>query len=266
MESAVRDTVPASERMFYSEVICALISTSAPAWSSLPICPHYFRTKHRRAELAGAAGSTGPAGATGATGAASTVAGPTGSTGPAGPTGAASTVAGPTGPTGSAGATGPAGATGATGAASLVPGPTGATGATGSTGATGATGSAGGGSSVFFMVRFSINLQASTSYFPVNGSGSVLTSTTESTAQLIAPGSCTASGLRVDLSGTSFDRTITLRVNGSNTALSCSLTTGTPTCTNTGSTVSISAGDYIDYSVTGGSQSLFSGYASALCQ
>ena len=119
---------------------------------------------------------------------------------------------------------------------------------------------------MFFMVRFSINLQAATSYFPVNGSGSILTSTTESSGQLIAPDNCTASGLRVDLTGTSFDRTVTLRVNGSNTALSCNLTTGTPTCSNTGSTVSISTGDYINFSVTGGSQSLFSGYASAVCQ
>jgi len=88
----------------------------------------------------GATGGTGPQGVTGATG-------PKGATGAAGSNGSngangASGAAGATGPTGAAGPTGPSGREGATGKNGTT-GARGATGATGAQGATGATGPAG---------------------------------------------------------------------------------------------------------------------------
>lgn len=96
--------------------------------------------------------------------------------------------------------------------------------------------------------------------------GVFLANSTESMIQLPSPITCTAQNLRVNAAGTTASRTVTLRVNGSATSLSCSLTTGSPTCSNTGSTVSITAGDLLTYDVSGGTQSGLGVYVSAVCQ
>jgi len=211
----------------------------------------------------GPTGPTGPLGPTGPTGAASTVPGPTGPTGAAGatgatgPTGAASTVPGPTGPTGATGAAGPTGPTGPTGAASMVPGPTGPTGATGATGPTGPAGTGG----VNFTARNALNSGGTFG----GVSGLIITNSTESTVVMPSPQTCTAQNLRVNMAGTTVSRTFTLRINGSNTSLSCSITTGSPTCSNTGSLVSVTVGDLLSYSISGGSDPV-NAYMTMTCQ
>jgi len=96
--------------------------------------------------------------------------------------------------------------------------------------------------------------------------GNFSASTDESTARLIVPAACTARNLRANFTGTVASRTITLRVNEGATSLSCSVTSGSPTCTNSGSTVNLSTGDFINYEVTGGNQAGLSGYVSAVCE
>lgn len=205
----------------------------------------------------GSVGVTGPTGATGADGA-------------TGPTGAASSVPGPTGPTG---ATGAVGATGATGAASTVPGPTGpagATGATGTTGATGATGATGptgtGGVGMFFMSRVAFTTPGI--YGAVNGTLGI--NATESLVELVAPADCTVRNLRADVTGTTAGRTITFRVNGLSTALTCGVPSGAPTtatCTDLVHTVDIAAGDRLSYEITGAVTDISVGaYLSLVCQ
>ena len=196
--------------------------------------------------------STGTTGATGATGAASTVPGPTGATGATGltgatgPAGADSTVMGPRGFTGPVGPTGPTGATGATGAASTVAGPTGPTGLTGPTGATGATGATGptgpSGSPQFLFGGADNIKRASTTYFTVG-----VADTTENLADLTVPAAGTMSRLSIGLSaqagntGTSY--TFTLRKNGVNTSVTCTITFTQTSCNDLVNSASFVAGD-----------------------
>ncbi|HVT58218.1 MAG TPA: LamG-like jellyroll fold domain-containing protein [Thermoanaerobaculia bacterium] len=162
-------------------------------------------------------GGTGAAGPTGAAGA----------TGPAGP-------AGPTGAMGAAGAAGPAGPTGATGPAGPA-GPTGAKGATGVPGANGTSGSAMGGN------------------YPNTATGSFLmpwsdtTSAIEANASVPLP-SGTASKLVVSLTtepGAGGSATITIRKNGVDTALRCTISGIANTCSDTADSVTFSDGDLL---------------------
>ena len=219
----------------------------------------------------GPTGTTGPAGPTGVTGAASTVPGPTGSTGPQGPagptgaTGAASTVPGPTGstgpqgpqgstgptganstvpgPTGSTGPQGPAGPTGATGAASTVPGPTGPMGPTGATGAAGP--------GALFVATHPVNSTLPRHYAIVGDSSRTL-----STEAVVPMGvACTFNLLRVHPI-VSTDLTVTLMVDGANTALGCTVA-GTGDCTSTNA-VAVAAGSLVQLHVTGAGPATFS--------
>jgi hypothetical protein len=219
----------------------------------------------------GAVGPTGPVGATGAAGA-------TGAVGPTGPVGAtgAPGATGAVGPTGPAGATGAPGATGATGANGAVgpTGPAGATGAPGATGATGANGNngvngvngadgrdgntgpqgpAGATGLVAFMAGHNAATYSNTSntYLAVVASA---TSTTESPVQAPIPTSCIASNLYVALSGVpGNNRTITvwLRIDGADSALTCTVQTGQTTCSDTDS-VALAAGQLITFRVRAG--------------
>jgi len=168
-------------------------------------------------------GMTGAAGATGATGATGP-AGPQGPAGVTGPTGPAGPI-GPAGPTGPAGAVGPAGATG----------PIGPTGASGPPGASGTSGSAIGGN------------------YPNTASGSFLmpwgntASATEVNTNLPLP-SGTASKLVVSLTkepGAGQSATITIRKNGVDTALSCTISGIANTCTDATDSVTFSNGDML---------------------
>jgi len=172
---------------------------------------------------AGPAGPIGPTGATGPTGAAGPIgpAGPTGSVGPTGATGATGPV-GPAGPLGPSGPTGPAG-------------PTGATGATGAPGANGTSGSAIGGN------------------YPNTGNNQFLipwsdsSSATEANADIPLP-SGTASKLvvsRVVAPGAGHMVTITIRKNGVNTGLTCTISGTATTCTDTANSVTFSDGDFL---------------------
>jgi hypothetical protein len=212
---------------------------------------------------AGATGPTGPAGATGATGAT----GPAGATGAVGPTGPAGAT-GATGATGSPGApgapgatgatgpTGPAGATGATGATGPA-GATGATGATGPAGPTGATGTGGG----YAAGGVKDIKRAATRYMglwfqglPSNGIASIadpLAAAAEADAQETLIKSGTVTALKIQLAvaaggaGTSY--TFTVRKNGADTSIACTITGAATTCTGTGS-VSFAAGDLFSIS------------------
>lgn len=162
-------------------------------------------------DLVAQKGDTGGTGATGSTGAT----GATGATGPSGPTGA----------------TGPAGPTGPTGAA----GPAGATGPTGAPGANGTSGSAIGGN------------------YPNTGNNLFLipwgntSSATEDNANIPLP-SGTASKLvvsRVVAPGAGHSITVTIRKNGVNTALTCTISGTATTCTDTADSVTFSDGDLL---------------------
>lgn len=131
---------------------------------------------------------------------------------------------------------------------------------TGATGPTGPTGPAGTGGALF-SARNALNTGGT--FGGVNGL--IVTNSTESTVVMPAPLTCTMSNLRVNMAGTTVSRTFTLRINGSNTSLSCSITTGSPTCSNTGSTVSVTVGDLLGYSISGGSDAV-NAYMTMSCQ
>jgi hypothetical protein len=150
---------------------------------------------------------------------------------------------GPTGPTGVTGTTGVTGATGATGATG--------TGVAGATGPTGPTGSGG------FQILFS---QITTNTAPprYNQLSSQITgSTTEGQYQTRFVAGCTVSNLQVDLSSSgsavnvTADTVVGIRANGS-TVLSCTILSGTSSCSNTGSGT-INASDLVNVAVLSGS-------------
>ena len=149
--------------------------------------------------------------------------------------------AGPTGPQGIAGAPGATGSTGATGPA----GNTGATGATGTTGAEGATGSTG--ASAFSILTGSSggNVGSSLIYMGM-GSG---TSAAEGNVQGLTPSlGMQASKLAVRLStapGVAASRTVTFRVDGMSTPLSCTAFGLSTYCEDTLNSVNVPAGSLI---------------------
>lgn len=211
---------------------------------------------------AGATGATGPTGANGSIGATGPsgsmgVAGPTGSTGSPGGTGAT----GPTGQTGASGATGPTGQTGASGATGPsgppgAPGATGNPGSNGTIGSTGPTGQAGPtgaqGTALAGTVSES-NFSASTNYYTPLGSAR---GTSQSGLQsLLMPNACTLNKLSVASVQAPGSSTVTVTVlhgslpgSESSTALSCSITSSTTTCSATGS-VSVAAGSFLSVKV-----------------
>jgi hypothetical protein len=85
--------------------------------------------------------------------------------------------------------------------------------------------------------------------------------------QLVAPAGCTVRNLRADVTGTAVGRTITFRVNSVSTALTCSVTSGAPTCTDFVNTVSVAAGDRLSYEITGAViEGPVGAFLSAVCQ
>jgi hypothetical protein len=211
----------------------------------------------------GPIGNTGPAGATGAQG-------PIGNTGPAGPTGAA----GPQGPVGN---TGPAGATGATGPQ----GPKGDTGATGPQGPTGPAGPAGSSSGfTWSSAGFNsgdngpdiVNPLAMSSF---SGPSNTLGATA---GYAFVPTDCTVQSLYFagiyttspTASGTN-TIDVTVRHNGTNTEMSCSITidngatTAAQKCTDTTHTFTVAEGDTLAYSITQTNEGIYTGSPSPSC-
>jgi hypothetical protein len=197
-------------------------------------------------DLVAARGVDGLAGATGAQG----VAGATGATGADGPTGAqgATGAQGLTGATGATGAQGVAGATGATGA----DGPTGPQGPIGLTGATGATGSQGlAGTSAALVAGNHPNVSDGQFLMPWD----ITQSSTESSEDIpVAAGTASRLILRIGtaLSG-SQTATLTLRKNGADTAVTCTVPNNGTSCTDYVNSVSFADGDIlsIKYNETG---------------
>jgi hypothetical protein len=189
-------------------------------------------------------GATGPQGPEGATG----VQGPEGATGDQGDDGAT----GPQGPIGATGVQGPEGATGAQGDEGAT-GPTGATGPQGPTGATGATGPAGAdgvSSSVIGGAALDIK-RANTTYVGLFGSPTGSASTTESLVQLPLQAG-TISHLYIKLSANqavaSATYTFHVRLNGANTGISCVISTGQSSCSDTTNSVAVTDGDQLSVS------------------
>jgi hypothetical protein len=191
----------------------------------------------------GASGPAGPAGSAGAAGAPGAAgepgpAGPTGATGPAGANGTNGS-AGPTGPTGPTGATGPAGANGTNGSA----GPTGPTGPTGPQGATGDAGPRG---AAIFTARANLYGGAvpGTKFAGVATVSTISVDETE--VETLSPAaSMTAQNISVRTTvapGTGASVTITLRVNGADTSLFCTVSGTGTTCSNTSAAVAVAAG------------------------
>ncbi|MCB0355177.1 MAG: collagen-like protein [Bdellovibrionales bacterium] len=151
-------------------------------------------------------------------------------------------VKGDKGDTGAQGPQGPAGPKGDQGEQGE-PGQPGAQGPQGPMGTPGADATG-------YLLSARLNLSSGGTFGgPIGASN---TSPTESAVVYMLPRTCTLSDLRVDLTGTTVSRTTTVRINGSNTSLSCSVTTGSPTCSNTGSTVLATAGSKISLSFSGG--------------
>jgi collagen triple helix repeat protein len=178
----------------------------------------------------GGAGAQGIAGVAGATGAAGAV----GATGPQGATG-------PTGPQGLTGPTGPQGAQGVTGA-------TGATGAAGPTGATGPIGPTGGPTPMLGDSQGAVALVVGVPRF-LAPSGQSVPLLEASSDEAVMPIAKTASNLFVSLNGLSVPLTgsvkLTLVVNGSATALTCTVPSAGGSCSDTTHTVSLKAGDTV---------------------
>ena len=145
---------------------------------------------------------------------------------------------GGSGSPGSAGAAGPAGQTGPAG-------PTGSTGATGATGAQGNPGSPGasGGPAVIGGTTGTGTL-CNNCFMGMLGSGS---STTESQFQQNMPAAGTVRNLYVRADGAVGGTSIsyTVRKNGADTAVTCTMTSAQSTCSNTANSVGFSAGDLI---------------------
>jgi hypothetical protein len=177
---------------------------------------------------AGANGTRGPAGANGATGAAGAT-GPMGATGSVGPIGSQ----GPSGATGTTGAAGPAGPVGPAGTA-------GTNGIDGTDGTDGYTVLAGGGSDATSSPFIPFDAIASSSTesvvsFPVPAAGTLSSLQVEVSA---APGTTTGGGAR--------SLVMTVRKNGANTSLVCTVTGSATSCSDPSDTVAFAAGDTLD--------------------
>lgn len=159
--------------------------------------------------------------------------------------GSATIVGGLRGATGSTGATGAAGATGGTGTA-------GATGATGAAGATGATGSSAGGFG--FWSAASGPATPTASFLPAGPYDFGTAVGNENNSEFFVPRAGTARNLRINIIGTTCtaDCVYTLRVNGADSALTCTLSAGTTAASDTSHTVSLSANDMLSLKVIEG--------------
>jgi hypothetical protein len=148
---------------------------------------------------------------------------------------------------GATGATGPIGPTGATG-------PTGAMGPTGPTGANGTTGVAGPRGPAIFTARANLYGGAlpGTKFAGVATISPVTTS--ESEVETLSPAaSMTAQNLSVRTTaapGTGISVTVTLRVDGVDTSLSCAVSGAATTCSNTSASVAVSAGSRLALEVS----------------
>jgi len=198
-------------------------------------------------------GNTGPTGVTGVTG----------NTGPTGATGVGTTGAtGPTGvgATGATGNTGPAGATGT--------GVTGATGATGPSGATGATGGAGPASFILFSSGGAVTTQNATQYFGI-ATAPVSVANELNIEQIVGAGQTVGNAMGhfnsiycfVSKQPTASTSDVCqLRVNSAPayagatnvTGVTCTVPTGSKTCSTTGLSVSFNAGDLVDVQIQTG--------------
>lgn len=140
------------------------------------------------------------------------------------------------GPRGRIGATGPQGATGATGSQ-------------GSTGSTGSPGSPGSAAASIMTARTFANI-GDEGYFAASGDSSI--SSTESAVAILTPAATTvAQDLEVtDLVSTAGDNTrlYVLRINGSDTALKCSIVDVAHSCSDTTHTVTIPPGSQVTIS------------------
>lgn len=139
------------------------------------------------------------------------------------------------------------------GSATIVGGLRGATGGTGGTGATGATGSSAGGFGYWAAASGPANISAVfLAALPYDaGLG---TQIGENASSVFVPRAGTARNLRVNILGTSCtaDCVYTLRVNGSDSALTCTLSAGTTAASDTSHSVSLSANDKISLKVAEG--------------
>jgi len=196
----------------------------------------------------GGSGSTGPAGPQGAQGAA----GAQGPTGPQGAQGAAG-AQGPTGPQGAqgaAGAQGPTGPQGAQGAAGAQ-GPTGPQGAQGAAGAQGPTGPQGatptGGLDIFFGYLSAAN-STSDRFCPSNY-GAI--QSIESAGVTLAGSAFTVTEIRVRHGGQQWATavTYTLRINGVDTAVTCTVASSGTTASASGFSVAVAKGDRLSVKV-----------------
>lgn len=169
-------------------------------------------TRRQVAEVGGAQGATGPQGPAGP-GGAQGIQGPAGATGPQGPTGAQG-AQGVQGPTGAVGATGPAGPGG------------------------------------FYITNIAGALLSLPRHFGPNTNAA---RNTETEAETILPAGCTMRDLYVwwNANAAGSSTTFTVRLNQSDTALSCSIASGGSSCNNTTSTVTALAGDHTVVRVTG---------------
>ena len=149
---------------------------------------------------------------------------------------------GPTGPTGPQGATGPQGIHGGTG-------PAGATGATGADGATGATGADGVSTAVLLFGGSAGNKQAADTTLvmsPGNGNGTALVDT-DGLGIPLPDG--TLSRLLVKAGGapgTGESFTITVTVDGSATAITCTIADSDTSCSDLVNTDPVTAGEAVN--------------------
>ena len=153
------------------------------------------------------------------------------------------TIAGPTGPAGPPGPQGPAGPPGATGPQGPA-GPTGATGATGAQGPIGLTGATGPVGPVQILFNSGGQNISANHFVGV----SIVDSQEAHTQQVVAvSGHLTAMYCSVAAPpGNSVGVTFTLRKNGANTALTCTITNAATQGSTTGASVAFSAGDLLD--------------------
>jgi len=142
--------------------------------------------------------------------------------GPAGPTGA-SGIIGPTGPSGPAGPSGLSGSSGPSG-------PTGATGPTGS--------------SFFLLSSGGINVSQNGGFYGLGGA-----SATETTVEQIVPTSGHFTSFHCYATAIAQSRTMTLRLNGADTSLTCTIDANETRGSTAGASVAFNAGDMIDVSV-----------------
>jgi len=178
--------------------------------------------------------------------------GGTGSTGTLSCKTTAGTSCAPTGSTGATGATGVTGATGSTGS-------TGSTGGTGATGATGATGPANAPAPIAWgsYGTSAVNLLTLNGLFgPLFGSG--VPAATESLVQSTVSAATSISNLYIVTGniGAGDSLTVTLRVAGSSTALTCTVAASGTGCNDTTHSVAVTAGQLVDVIFAGTGVSL----------